>query len=97
MSDSVSLTTGQRLQLRYTLCIRCKEAPRQGSQRWCRACRNAYMREHRPKHKDLSEEAKARNRAAKKRWYAEKKLGKRETVPRETEVVEQSCETDLAC
>lgn len=41
-------------------CIRCHEHPRREHQRWCLECHAAYRREHRPKHAELSPEARAR-------------------------------------
>lgn len=44
-------------------CSKCGNEPRVPGQRWGRNCFNAYNREHRPKYRDLSEEAKKKNRA----------------------------------
>lgn len=43
------------------ICIRCKSVPRVRGQRWCRRCRNAYARAHRPKYAELSERARLKS------------------------------------
>jgi hypothetical protein len=42
------------------LCSKCRERERREGQRWCQLCHNAYVREHRPKHSELSEEERAK-------------------------------------
>jgi ribosomal protein S27AE len=37
------------------LCSRCGDEERAPGQRWCRTCRNRYMRENRPKYSELPE------------------------------------------
>lgn len=39
-------------------CTRCKERPRRRGQRWCKECHAAYMRANRPRHSELSDEAR---------------------------------------
>lgn len=47
------------------LCIRCGQNPRRPGgikgQRWCQPCQNEYSRAYRPKHSELSPEARRRS------------------------------------
>ncbi len=43
------------------LCAKCNENERRPGQRWCRECHAEYMRNNRPKHYELSEEAKMKS------------------------------------
>lgn len=64
------------------LCSRCPN-PKLPYHAWCRVCRNAYMREHRPKYRELKPESRKRANA----------LSYANTYQRRGKLVPQPCET----
>lgn len=63
-------------------CSRCGGERDRGKERYCRACHNAYMRERRPKHSELSENQRLRAVA---RAYANVYQRRGKLIPRPCE------------